>query len=53
MMPLLFSLGQNGALVAVQRQLLDHERVSAFLDGVYVVTSPDRILAVYTNLQTE
>ena len=52
MMPMLFSPGQHAALVAVQRQLLAHERVFAFLD-VYVVTSPNRILAVYTILQAE
>ena len=52
-MPLLFSLGQHAALMAVQRQLEAHERVFAFLDDVYIVTSPDRILAVYTILQAE
>ena len=53
MMPLLFSLGQHAALMAVQRQLAAHEKVFAFLDDVYVVTSPDRVLAVYTILQAE
>ena len=40
MMPLLFSLGQQAALMAVQRQLEAHERVFAFLDDVHIVTSP-------------
>ena len=53
MVPLLFSLGHHAALMAVQSQLAAHERVFAFLDDVYIVTSPDRILAVYTILQAE
>ena len=40
MMPLLCSLGQHAALMAVQCQLAAHERVFAFLDDVYIVTSP-------------
>ena len=46
MMPLLFCLGQQGALQAV-RQLEDGERLFAFLDVFYVVTRPERVGEVY------
>ena len=42
-MPLLFSLGQHAALQAVQDQLLEGERLFAFLDDIYVVTTPERV----------
>ena len=42
-MPLLFSLGQHAALKAVQRQLLPGKLVSAYLDDIYVITTPDRV----------
>ena len=42
LMPLLFSLGQHTALQAVQAQLLPGERVFAYLDDVYVNTTPAR-----------
>ena len=41
LMLLLFSLGQHGALEAVQRSLRDGERMLAYLDDIYIVTSPD------------
>ena len=44
LMPLLFSLGQHPALQAVQAQLLPGERVFAYLDDVYVTTTPTRHL---------
>ena len=53
LMPLLFSLGQHAALRAVQRQLLPGELVFAYLDDIYVITTPDRVLAVYNLLQAE
>ena len=53
LMPLLFSLGQHAALRAVQRQLLPGELVLAYLDDIYVITTPDRVLAVYNLLQAE
>ena len=41
LMPLLFSsLGQHAVLQAVQDQLLEGERLFAFLDDIYVVTTP-------------
>ena len=39
-MLLLFSLGQHRAMVAVQAQLKEGERLFAFLDDIYVVCSP-------------
>ena len=53
MMPLLFALGQHAALEAVQRRLLEGERLFAFLDDVYVLTTPDRVGDVYRALQEE
>ena len=48
LMLLLFSLGQHGALQAVQRQLAEGERLFAFLDDVYVTPpSPDRVGHIY------
>ena len=41
-MPLLFSLGQHRALVAVNDELQEGERLMAFLDDIYVSTPPDR-----------
>ena len=38
-MPMLFSLGQHAALMAVAARLRDGERLLAFLDDLYFVTS--------------
>ena len=51
MMPLLFSLGQHRALCAVQRRLRRDELMFAFLDDIYVKTSPERVSQVYGILQ--
>ena len=53
LMPLLFSLGQHGALEAVQRSLRDGERMLAHLDDIYIVTSPDRVGVVIASLQEQ
>ena len=45
-MPLLFSLGQHPALVAVQQQLREGEYLFACLDDIHVVTEPDRVRIV-------
>ena len=50
-MPLLFSLGQHGALAAVQRQLHASEKMFAYLDDIYIVTTPARVGHVYSLLQ--
>ena len=53
-MPLLFSLGQHAALQAVQRQLVEGERLFAFLDDVHVTTpNPDRVGPIYSVLDAE
>ena len=53
LMPLLFSLGQHPALQAVQAQLLPGERVFAYLDDVYVITTPARVGAIYRLFERE
>ena len=51
LMPLLYSIGQHQALDEVVRGLLPTEKLFAYLDDVYVVTTPDRVATVYTLLQ--
>ena len=51
MIPLLFSLGQHPALEEVQAQLLPGEFLFAILDDIYVISTPERVGAVYTLLQ--
>ena len=52
LMLLLFSLGQHRALVAVQAQLKDDERLFAFLDDFYVTSPiPDRVGDAYLSLE--
>ena len=53
LMPLLFALGQHRSLMAVQNRLRESEKISAFLDDVYVITTPDRVGLAYTVLQHE
>ena len=40
MMPLLYSLGQHGALQDVSRKLGRDEHLFAFLDDTYIVCKP-------------
>ena len=40
-MPALFALGQHDALVAIQARLSSEERLSAFLDDIYVEPVPN------------
>ena len=51
LMPLLFVVGQHQALEAAQRQLWPGESLFAYLDNIYMVTSPDRVGAVYAIVQ--
>ena len=51
LMPALFSLGAHPALLALQAQLQEDERLFAFLDDIYVVCSPDRVNAIFGLLQ--
>ena len=40
LMPMIFSLGQHGELVAVRSELLEDEKFVAFLDDVNVISRP-------------
>ena len=51
LMPLLFCLGQHRALVSVQAQLQEGERLFAYLDDIYVVCAPERVGKVYLILE--
>ena len=46
-MPMLYSLGQHGALESIQDSLLDDEHLFAYLDDLYVVCSPERVAAIF------
>ena len=52
-MPMLFSPGQHAALVAISERLEDGERLLAFLDDLYVVSTPERTVAVHNILREE
>ena len=52
LMPLLFSLGQHAALAANAR-LEGGKRLFAYLDDIYVICSPRRVLEVHRVLQEE
>ena len=43
LMPLLYALGQHGALVAMQARLGVGEYVFAYLDDIHTVTCPARV----------
>jgi len=47
LMPALFSLGMADALREAQAQLLPNELVIAYLDDVYIVSTPERAHAAY------
>ena len=51
LMPALFSLGQHSAFVAVQEQLGPDERLFAFLDDIYVTSSPNRVVPIFNILR--
>ena len=53
LMPLLFCLGQHAALVAVAERLEVGERLFAFLDDLYVISSPERSVEVHNLLREE
>ena len=52
-MPMLFSLGEHPALEAIQRRLIDGEKLLAYLDDVTVICSPERVRAVLTIIGEE
>ena len=51
LMPLLFSLGQHAALETARRRLRVGERLFAFLDDIYVTTTPERAGIVHNILE--
>ena len=51
LMPLLFSLAMHNALLEVKSQLQDGEFLFAFLDDVYVISSPARTKPIYEVLR--
>ena len=53
LMPMLFSLGQHPALVAIAAHLLSNEKLFAFHNDIYVVCLPDRVGAVHQLIQRE
>ena len=53
LMPLLFSLGQHSALLAINAKLKEGESLIAFLDDLYVLCSPRRVREVHKVIQDE
>ena len=53
LMPLLFSLGLHRAVVSVRSKLKEGEKLFAFLDDVYVIVPPSRVLDVFRLLERE
>ena len=51
LMPLLFAVGQDPALVATRLEA--NEWIFAYLDDIYILTRPERVGAVYATLQEE
>ena len=52
LMPLLYSLGQHGALEGTHEELADGENLIAYFDDIWVVSKvPDRVSHVYGSLQ--
>ena len=51
LMPALFALGQHRALVAVRERLRPDEHLLAFLDDVYIVCRPDRVVHIHAMLR--
>ena len=52
LMPLLFSLAIHNALEEVRGQMQEGELLFAFLDDIYIVSSPARTRRIYDLLQT-
>ena len=47
LLPMLYSLGQHGALESIQESLRDDEHLFAHLDDLYVVCSPERVAPIF------
>ena len=53
LMPALCACGQHCALVHVSEDLLDSERLFAFMDDIYVSSTPDRTEALHQSLDRQ
>ena len=53
LMPALYACGQHRALVHVSEDLLDFERLLAFMDDIYVSSAPDRTEALHQSLDRQ
>ena len=53
LMPLLFALGQHSSLVAISNRLQLGERLCAFLDDLYVISTPDRTVHCHRVMEEE
>ena len=53
LMPLLFSLGPHSVLQFLQSFLFPGEQLFAYLDDLYVVSSPNRVGAIFTRLESD
>ena len=51
LMPLLFALGQHGALETTARTFRAGEFMFVLLDDIYFITAPNRVGAIYATLQ--
>ena len=51
LMPMLYALGQHGALFSLQDFLLPHEQLFAYLDDINVVCLPDWVGPIFKHLQ--
>ena len=47
LMPLLYALGQHAALESIGSQLIEGERLCVFLDGLYIVCDPSRVVTLF------
>ncbi len=53
LMPMLYALGQHRALEAINARLHPGERMFAFLDDLYVVSTPERVVEIYRIVEEE
>ena len=53
LMPMFFSLCEPPALEAIQRRLIDGEKLLAYLDDITVICSPERVRALLTIIGEE
>ena len=53
LMPILFCLGQHAALASVKRELLEGEQLFAFLDDLYIICKPERVVEVHRILSNK